>query len=418
MKRREFIRNVGLSAAAAAAASALPGCVGAPGARTAPASAAASAAQAVVLPRRRLGRTGLDVSLLGLGGFHQLEISQEIVDEVVRRYVAAGGNYVETAKYYGNGASETKLGRALRACNATVILASKTPARTSADAWRDLNESLERLGVDHLDLYFFHNCSSLEQLDALCAPGGALEAFQRARDEKLIGHMALSSHWPPMYVEAARRLPIEAVLIWGNYLDFCNYPEIPAVVLPALREKDIGILFMKPFADGFLHKSVRPALRYALAQGPHCIVAGFNSAAMLESDAAVLRDTTPVTDHEVNAILRRAPELGEYVCRQCRACTVCDEQDMLKRVFELEGKFDRQMDDRRVKDAAEYALSMQLKGWFNGGQRAREDYAKMDSPATALLGKPLRPCCYGIDIRRKLRIAHAKLTPGERIETL
>ena len=370
------------------------------------------------LPRRDLGNTGLRISVLGLGGFHQVEASQDTIAAVVDRYLAAGGNYVETAPSYGRGASELKLGRALADRRTDVILASKTTGRSCEEAWSDLNQSLERLRTSHLDILFIHNISDPEQLDAVCAGNGALKAFLRARDEGLVRFFGFSSHWPHMYVTAAERLPLDAALVWGNYLDFCNFPEIPRTVLPALRKHGIAVLLMKPLADGFLYRSPRPALRYALMQDADCLVSGFNSVALLEDDLAACSDPRPVGSEEIESILRDAPELGGYVCRQCEHCTVCENGATLKRVFELEGKVDRQMDDRRPVDAAQYALRERLKGWFGTQGRARTVYAQMRAPAQGLLGADLQPCRYGIDIRRKLRLAHAKLSADGRPELL
>ncbi len=367
---------------------------------------------ALELPRRRLGRTELEISVLGLGGFHQVEFAQEHVNAITRRFIQAGGNYIETAKGYGNGASEAKLGRALRPFpRDQYILATKTGANGADQAYADICASLERLQTDYLDLCFFHGVGSEKALDKICASDGALTAFSRARDEGLIRHMAVSSHWPEMYLRAADRLPVDAVLIWGNYLDFCNFPEIPNRVLPALREQDIGILLMKPFADGFLYRSPSLALRFALGQDADGVVSGFNSLELLETDLRICCDADEITDLELLETKAAARELGDYVCRQCPHCAVLPDADgaALKRVFELEGKCDRQMDDRRPVDPAHYALRERLKGWFGTADRARQLYAGLGQTAPELARRQLAPCLYGIDIPRKLAIAHAKL---------
>ena len=368
------------------------------------------------LPKRPLGRTGLEVSVLGLGGFHQVEATQDTIDQVVGRYLDAGGNYVETARGYGSGASEEKLGRALSGRRDRVVLASKSGAKNREGAWRQINESLEALRTSYIDLYFFHGVTNSDDLAARCSSDGALQAYVRARDEGLIRHLAFSSHWPMMYVEGAEQLPIEAVLIIQNYLDDCDYPETPRVVVPAMRAKGIAVLLMKPLGDGFLYRSPRMALRYALAQDADCIVSGFNSVDMLEADLAACCDPTPVTEQEIDAILRDAPELSDYVCRQCGTCPVCEESDLLRRVFELEGKFDRQMDDRRPADAAHYALRERLKGWLGNQEKAQTAYAELGEPAGRLAAQAVKPCRFGIDIARKLEIAHAKLSRDARVE--
>ena len=369
-----------------------------------------------MLPKRRLGNTGVDVSVLGLGGFHQVETAQGYLDDLVTRYIENGGNYVETAVGYGGGTSEEKLGHALRGRRGQVILGTKTGAQSREAAWRDINNSLERLQTDHIDIEFFHGIGSSEALDAITADDGALAAFMQAREQGMVRWFGMSSHWPMVYVEAAKRLPVDAVLIWVNYLDFCNYPEIPDTVLPALREQGIGILAMKPVGDGFLYRSPRRAFRYALAQDVDCAVAGFNSVAMLETDVAICQDEAAFSDGELKDTLKHAQELGDYVCRQCETCSAGGDTTALQKVFELEGKYDRQMDDRRPTDAANHALRERLKFWFGGRDGASEAYVALGLPGPRLTKTCTGPCRYEIDIARKLGIAHAKLSPDERVE--
>ena len=242
----------------------------------------------IKLPKKKLADTGLELSLLGMGGFHQCEVDSEVVAEVVDEFIALGGNYIETARSYGNGGSESKIGRAIAGRREGLILGSKTVQRDAEGMWRELNETLEELQTDYLDLYFMHNVFTAADLTAITTPGGALQGFIRAKDEGLIKHIAISTHWPLLLLDAIDVIPFEAVLIWGNYLDYCNYPEIPNIILPALREHNIGMLTMKPLADGYLHKSADNAFRYALREDPACIVSGFNSIEMLRADAAAV----------------------------------------------------------------------------------------------------------------------------------
>ena len=117
-----------------------------------------------------------------------------------------------------------------------------------------------------------------------------------------------------------------------------------------------------------------------------------------------------MTEPEKEALYRSSPELGDYVCRLCGKCRVngFDPQS----VFLLEGLFDRQMDDQRVTDAARYALRERLRAWFQQQDTAREEYealAQKVDPARDY--SDLTPLCpYGIDIDRKLKIAHGKLS--------
>ena len=362
------------------------------------------------IPRRVLGRTGLDVSVLGLGGFHQVEIGQDDVTNLVDAYLGAGGNYVETARSYGGGVSERKVGKALEGRRERVVLVSKTGQRDAEGAWREINESLQVLGTDHLDLLLYHGLSGMEQVDAVSGPGGAAEAFARAREEGMVRFVGASTHWPMLLMSVIERLDLDAVMYWVNYLVACNYPELYTVVAPAVRAKGLGIIGMKPLGDGYLHRSVQAAFDYALAQDVDVLASGFNSVGMLRADIEAVCSWQPPTDDQLEAILRDAPELGNYICRQCGRCRM-DEIDLPK-VFELEGKFDQQMFDGKATDAPDYALRQRLRFWFANQMRAIELYRPYACRVAAFLesGAELPECPYSIDMSYKLRMAHAKLT--------
>ena len=341
------------------------------------------------IPRRPLGRTGLSVSVLGLGGFHQVEIGQELVSRLVSLFLEAGGNYVETARSYGRGAAERKLGRALQGRREQVVLVTKTGQRDAEGAWRELNESLVALQTDHVDILIYHCLTQASEVDTIAGPGGAMEAFCKARQQGMVRFVAASAHWPMVLLPAMERLSLDAVMYWVNYLVTCNYPELYQVVAPAARAKGVGIIGMKPLGDGYLHRSPKSAWDYALAQQVDVVACGFNAVEMLRSDIeAVCRWQRP-SEADLEGILRDAPELGTYVCRQCGQCRLPDLD--LPRVFELEGKFDQQMFDGRPTDAPDYALRQRLRYWFGNQKRAIELYAPYAGGVTALLASTY-PC--------------------------
>ncbi len=356
------------------------------------------------LPLVSLGDTGIEVSRLALGGFHQVEISSEVVAQVVEEFLAAGGNYIETARGYGKGASEDKLGRALEGRRDEVVLCSKSGAATRDDLLRDLDDTLKLLRTDHVEFYFFHGVSTVDKLDQITAPGGALEGMQQAIDQGLVRGMGMSSHRIPMYVEALERLPLSLILIWCNYLDLMYLPEITERVFPLAREHNVGITAMKPLGDGFLYRSVESAMRYALGVGADVLVCGMNDPAHVRECAAAVR-RGPAGADEREAILRDAVELGDYVCRQCGQCT-----GALMELFRLEGYCDRQMIDYLPHDPADYALRLRLANWFSLGDMARARFQQRGWQAEALLDDAAAVVCpYGIDVPRKARLALAKL---------
>jgi hypothetical protein len=140
------------------------------------------------------------------------------------------------------------------------------------------------------------------------------------------------------------------------------------------------------------------------------VVVGANSLAMLKKDIAIAGSWTAMNGAEREELFLSAPELGDYVCRLCGRCR--EEGFDPQQVFLLEGLLDRQMDDGRVDDAARYALRERLKGWFGQAETARDEYA-----ALAVKVDPQRDyrhlnehCPYGIDVDRKLKLAHGKLS--------
>jgi hypothetical protein len=195
-----------------------------------------------------------------------------------------------------------------------------------------------------------------------------------------------------------------------NYFDRFNFPTVENDLLPLCRQRGTGLIAMKAFGDGYLYKSPVPAFRYALSMPVATVVAGINSDAMLKADLEMLSRFKPMTDTEKEEVYRTAPELGDYVCRLCGKCRT-DEFDP-QSVFLLEAVFDRQMDDMRVRDSADYALRERLKQWFLQKDVAMKEYAALQpkvEPARDY-SRLSKLCPHGIDVDRKLKIAHEKLS--------
>ena len=363
------------------------------------------------MQKRRLGKTGLDLSVLGFGGFHLIEIDTAEAARLLGAYLDEGGNYLETAASYGDGISETKIGRAVSHRRGEFFLATKSMQRTGAVFAAELDQSLRNLKTDHVDVMFIHALQKQEEAEQVLAPGGALEAAVAAKKGGKARFVAVSFHGrPDAGLLALERFPFDVLMTGFNYYDRFNYPSVEDRLLPMCMEKGVGVLAMKSLADGWLYRSPKPAIRYTLGLPVTTVVAGINSRHMLETDLRILSSYSPMTEQEKQELFRTAPELGDYVCRLCGTCRVNGFDP--ESVFLLEGLYDRQMDDMRVTDIARYALRERLRTWFGQQDLAREEYA-----ALALKVDPSRDysdlsplCPYGIDIDRKLKIAHGKLS--------
>lgn len=367
------------------------------------------------MEKRRFGKTGLETSILGFGGFHLLEIPVAEAQYLLNRYLDAGGNYIETAASYGDGESERKIGYSVAHRRSEYILATKTGERTKQKCLQSLDRSLRNLKTDFIDLFIMHAVGTMEELETILGPEGALEGALQAKHEGKIKHIGISMHGQPdVLIRALKEYDFDAVMTTINYYDRFNFPEIEDELVPLALEKEAAIILMKPVGDGLLYKSTLPAFRYAFTQPASVIVAGINNREMLEGDLNYAEWFVPMSRGEIERLYSDAPELGSYVCRQCGKCS-CPEGIPIQEIFKYEGYFDRQMADGVVTNAAEYALKERLRFWFGNRELAVERYGALDVKADKCnkCGKCIPACPYGIDIIRKLSIADYKLAGKE-----
>ena len=361
---------------------------------------------------RRLGRTNLQLSLLGLGGYHLVEVPFKEAVALINYYLDKGGNYLEVAELYGHGDSEKKVGEVMKTRRQECILATKSRNRTKKGILTSINESLKNLNTDWVDIFFIHELNRPEVLQEIAAPGGALEGIEKAKKEGKIRFVAFSNHaTPSVALEAIKAYPFDAFMVPLNYFDYFNFPQWEYELLPEAQKRDLGIVAMKPLVDGFLWKSYEKALRYTLTLPVGCVVTGANTRDYLEKDIKIANEFVPLSQKEREELFRDAPELGNYVCRQCRDCLPCPEGIDIPGIFLLEGQFDRQMKDGVVRDPAEYALRDRLRFWYGNQEYAQKDYQNLKVKATACTecGICEPKCSYDLPIINKLKIAHQKL---------
>jgi aryl-alcohol dehydrogenase-like predicted oxidoreductase len=203
---------------------------------------------------RRLGRLGHQSSVLIYGAAALAEVSQEVADRAVLAALDAGINHFDVARSYGE--AEVRLGQAFRSLRggfADVFLATKTGERKAEDAWREVNESLERLGTDRVDLLQLHAVGDVEDLDRATGPGGALEAAVRAQEQGLVGAVGITGHGheaPATHLEALRRHPFATVLTPINPVlsDDATYRSAFDALVEEVRQQDAGLMLIKTVA--------------------------------------------------------------------------------------------------------------------------------------------------------------------------
>jgi aryl-alcohol dehydrogenase-like predicted oxidoreductase len=200
------------------------------------------------MERRRLGRIGHDSSVLIYGAAALSEVDQDTADASLAEALAAGINHFDVARDYGE--AEVRMAPWLREHRGGIFLATKTGRREAETAWRGINESLERLGVDSVDLLQLHAVGDLEELDKATAPDGALKAAIRAQDEGLAANIGITGHGhtaPGTHLEALRRHPFATVLtplnpaLWARPDYRTDYEALVAEA----RAQDVGLMVIK-----------------------------------------------------------------------------------------------------------------------------------------------------------------------------
>lgn len=268
---------------------------------------------------RVLGRTGVAVEAVSLGGEGILRThgrSSEALPMLLEAFTG-GVRYCDTAPAYDQ--SQDYYGEAFAKAPGArdrLFLASKTHLRSKRQALTLLDDSLRRLGTDHLDLWQMHDLRSEDDLAAIFGKGGAIEAAAEAKKAGKVRFIGLTGHQDPAILLAAiDRFDFDAVLLPINPSDPARLPFVTTVI-PAARAKGMGVVGMKVLAAGRLPSegaaSVEECIRYAMAHADTLII-GCSSPAEVRENLRVGRESTPMTREEQRALEARiAPKASRY----------------------------------------------------------------------------------------------------------
>lgn len=265
---------------------------------------------------RPLGRTGEEVSVIGLGGHHigrQKDEKDSI--RIIRAAIDAGLNFMDNCWDYHDGGSELRMGKALKdGYRNKVFLMTKIDGRTKEEAARQIDQSLKRLQTDVIDLLQHHEVIRLEDPDRIFAEGGAHEAVFRAQMAGKIRFIGFTGHKDPLVhlrmldVAAQHEFRFDTVQMPLNVMD-AHYRSFEKHVLPVLVKQGIGVLGMKSMGDGLILKSkmVTPVecLHYAMTLPTSTVITGIDSHKILEQDLEAVRTFRPLSQKQMSALLAR-----------------------------------------------------------------------------------------------------------------
>ncbi len=292
--------------------------VGAVGAAGAAIALTAGSTQAAAMPERPLGKTGHKVRIFSLGGQATIE-KPGTHDEsiaIVNRAIDLGVNYIDTAAAYGRprvegkqrweleGWSQTHIGEVMATRRKEVFLASKTDDRTRDGSLRLLEQSLKLLKTDHLDLWQLHNISTDAQLDQIFGKDGAIEALQKARDEKMVRFLGITGHSDPaVLMRGIERFAFDTILMALNPADKHHLP-FASTILPLANKKGMGVIGMKIPARGRIFKpegiqGIKGPLTYVLSLPVSTVIIGCDNVKQLEENIEIAKGFTPLPAAEM-----------------------------------------------------------------------------------------------------------------------
>lgn len=287
---------------------------------------AVSASGAGAIPRRQLGKTGLEVSIFGLGSapLGNDAVSQQETSRIVDRLIDHGVNYIDTAPIYKM--AERKLGVALKGKRDKFVLVTKVEATSRRDANWYVKESLLKLGTDYLDLVYIHNIGLTDRfpdLGAVTAKDSVLDGLLRLKEQGVVRHIGITTH-----LRGKRALPVletgemEVIMCAANFVDVHTY-NFEGTLFEEARKRGMGIVAMKilggPKGAGARLSDPEhydDAVRYALSiPGLSTAVMGVTSVAELDQAVAAVKNYKPFTPEELTRVTAKgkamAAEWGE-----------------------------------------------------------------------------------------------------------
>src|SRR5277367_681122 len=334
--RRTFLKAGGIVGAAVLGSAALPNAV------TGQSVSHSNHAGSDSMPTRNLGKTGYKVGIFSLGGQAALEKPNNEANAVpiIEKALDLGVNYIDTSSIYGGPDrwSEQYVGQVMKTRRNEAFLATKTKERTRAGSMRMIEKSLRLLNTDHVDLWQLHDIGLPEDVNAIWAKGGAMEALLEMKEQKVVRFLGVTGHYrPEALMDAVNRYPFDTILMALNAAD-AHIHSFTEQLLPLVVEKQMGIIGMKVPSRGRLLTSWTPpsleqqqhswegsaiatrpgvmtmkdAMRFTLSHPVSTVIIGCDNLGQLEENVQIARDFTPLSQMQMAAL----NELAAPVAKQ------------------------------------------------------------------------------------------------------
>lgn len=273
---------------------------------------------------RTLGRTGERVSVLGIGGSHLglAKVSEALSIRIIRSAIDRGITFMDNSWDYNDGKSERRMGKALRnGYRAKAFLMTKIDGRSRKEATRQLEESLRRLRTDCIDLVQHHEVIRYDDAHRMFDDEGANAALLEAKRAGKLRYIGFTGHKDPrihlhtLDVATQRGFTFDTVQMPLNVMD-AHYRSFEKLVLPRLVREKIGVLAMKPMANGIILRSkavtARECLRYALSLRVSVVITGVDSMKVLDQAVDVATRFKPLTAAGRDRLLKKTAKHASH----------------------------------------------------------------------------------------------------------
>ena len=309
MKRREFLKTAATTAVTAAL-----GEFGGDIAR--------AAELAGPIPLRTLGRTGLKVTMIGLGGYHAtLPESEDEATRLIHRALDLGINFFDNADCYHRGdqrenyaeplprSAEDRMGKALEGRRKDIYLMTKVDQRDAKGSRLTLERSLRSLRTDYLDLWQFHGVGKRADLEQIFGPGGAMETAQKAKQEGKIRFIGVTGHSDPeVHLAFVKRYDFDTIQMPINVVDY-HFKSFRKTVVEEAVKRNIGVIAMKTLSFGNIVSmgvaKVAEALPWSWSQPISVLISGCDTLERLNYNVYLAKTFKPMPETEQAALLER-----------------------------------------------------------------------------------------------------------------
>jgi len=269
-----------------------------------------------------LGKTALTVSEVGFGGIPIIRLNKNEAVTVLRKAYESGITLYDTANAYRD--SEKKMGDALRDVRNEIVFATKTVRRDAPGVLQQLENSLHVMQTDYIDIYQLHQIGQEKDWDRVSAPGGAMEAMIRAKEQGKIRYIGVTSHNLEMALKLVKTGLFSTVQFPFNFIEDAAKDNLHV----AARERGMGILAMKPFGGGVIDNA-QIAFKFLRQHSDVVTLPGFDSPEKVDEVVSLYRHPNRVSKKDLKLMEKYRRELGKEFCRRCEYCQPCNQGVMI-----------------------------------------------------------------------------------------